>query len=73
MSERGGEYLTKLTDRKIKSRWPDGGEIVDALNSVVVTETVWDWYTHTTGVGQFWTPIDKQSLFLSTTRRQVNN
>ena len=56
--ERADEYLTRLTDGTIKSQSPDGGEIVDAMNSVICTVTVGGWYTKTTwGVGQFWTPI----------------
>ncbi len=58
LPERVDEYLTKLLDGTIKSQRPDDGEIVDAVNSVVGTMTVRDWYTKTTWwVGQFWTPI----------------
>ena len=59
MLDRADEYLTKLSAGTIKSQRPDGGEIVGAMNSVVVTVTMGDWYTQTTwGVGQFWTPIN---------------
>ena len=33
-SDRDDEYLTRLTDGTIKSQSPDGGEIVDVMNSV---------------------------------------
>ena len=42
MLERADEYLTKLTDGTIKSQSPDGGEIVDAMNSV---SSPWQWGT----------------------------
>ena len=51
MPERADEYPTRLTDSTFKSQRPDGGEIVDALNSVVGTVTVGGWYMQIIGGG----------------------
>ena len=57
--ERADEYLTKLSEGTIKSKRPVGGEIVDAMNRVVGTVTVGDWYTQTTCGG--WVSFGRRS------------